>query len=511
MSVKRKSIKQMNNFEKKNRITLILFTAAVFTIMFVFYSRIHPLVIYDADDWKYICFTRHAFPVWKEWNPTRVLPEIMMSLTAEIGTFCIYPFTKDFINANIIINAIVVSIFITIYIYTFYRVIEKRYGMSQAANIFVSALFLILHFWIFRYKSKSNEYMFNGLDLTCFFYYIIPNMINASIVMRLSENDIFEMDRKTLFEHPIRNGTMFTVIYLALVSNLYASVILAGYVGCRLILEIITGLKKKEELSDIMKKNIPRILLIVFWLVIQIFELNGGRADDIKTETSLIGLCGQQVFEFVDLGGTLSPSFVTLYMIICILFIIVLVKGCISKTNHYIEDVKRVLFDIAVSIVVLIYLIMVSSVHYIGSIKRPDILFGFVFFIFLMLMTMLLSLMREIKVVKLVLPLVVLISFFEINTPKRTFKETNIRNINYQKCIAIDNDIIDQIVTAGEKNKKDITVYVPSFKAESNWPLSVKTGDLAATALYKHGITDHKVKVKKTKPTRKKNKKFGLK
>ena len=116
----------MNVNDRKNRIVLFIFTAAVFVVMFVFYSRIHPLVIYDSDDWKYIVFTRHAFPVWKEWNPTRVLPEIFMSLVAETGSFVIYPFTKDFINANIIINAIVVSLFITLYIYTFYKVIEKN-------------------------------------------------------------------------------------------------------------------------------------------------------------------------------------------------------------------------------------------------------------------------------------------------------------------------------------------------------------------------------------------------
>jgi hypothetical protein len=127
-----------------------------------------------------------------------------------------------------------------------------------------------------------------------------------------------------------------------------------------------------------------------------------------------------------------------------------------------------------------------------------------------MIMVMLLALMREIDFIKLILPLIVLIAFFEINTPKRTFKETNIRNINYKKCIAIDNDIIDQLVSAEENNKKDITVYVPKYKAKSNWPLSVKTGDLASRALYKHGITVHRVRVAKTKPTKKKNKEFGL-
>ena len=501
----------MNVNDRKNRIVLFIFTAAVFVVMFVFYSRIHPLVIYDSDDWKYIVFTRHAFPVWKEWNPTRVLPEIFMSLVAETGSFVIYPFTKDFINANIIINAIVVSLFITLYIYTFYKVIEKKYETSQLTNIFISVLFLIMHFWIFRYKDSSNEYMFNGLDLTCYFYYIIPNIINACIVMQLSEKDVLTYDRKAIMKNPVRYGVYIVFIYLALLSNLYASIILAGYVGCRFVIDIIWGFKKKDSLKELLKRNTFRIILLIFWLVVQIFEVNGGRADDIKTKTSKLQLFGAQAKQYLALGETLSTSFSIFYIIICFIFIIALIIGCKQKTSNYKEDVKTVLFCILTSFIILIYLIMVSSLHYIGSIQRPDILFGHIFFLFIMLMAMLLSLMREKPVIRIALPLIVIVVFFEINTQGITFKETNIRNINHQKCIAIDNDIIDQIVSAGEKNKEDITVYVPSFKAESNWPISVQTGELVSNALYKHGITDHKVKIKETKPTRKKNKKYGLK
>lgn len=500
----------MKSIEKKNLIAKIIFTASVFLFMFIFYSRIHPLVIYDADDWKYITFTRHAYPVWKEWNPTRVLPELMMSLVAEIGTFLIYPFNKDFIWANIFINAIVVSAFITFYIYTFYSFVEKKYGMSRGTNIFVATLFLLMHFWIFRYKNRNNEYMFNGLDLTCFYYYIIPNMLNASIVMWLSVKDILTLDKKTIMKQPVRYGCYFVVMYLAIVSNLYASIILAGYTGCMFLLELVSALKKKGDIADIIKRNSLRIILLVFWLIVQIFEINGGRADDIKTEASFISLVGTQTKEFFKLGETLSTSFTFFYIAVTLMIIVILIEGCVKKTNNYKDDVKVMLSLLIIAIVVLIYLIMVSSLHYIGSIKRPDILFGFVFFIFLMIMVMLLALMREIDFIKLILPLIVLIAFFEINTPKRTFKETNIRNINYKKCIAIDNDIIDQLVSAEENNKKDITVYVPKYKAKSNWPLSVKTGDLASRALYKHGITVHRVRVAKTKPTKKKNKEFGL-
>ncbi|MBO4863481.1 MAG: hypothetical protein J5517_03900 [Eubacterium sp.] len=501
----------MKTSEKKNRIILAAYFALVFLFMFIFYTRIHPLIIYDADDWKYICYTRKAYPIWKEWNPTRILPEVLMPLVAQIGSFVIYPINKDFISANMIMNALVVGIAIAVYSYFFYKLIEDKYGLSMAANLSVTTFFLLFHFWIFRSHRKSNEYMFNGLDLTCFYYYIIPNLLNASIVMYLCRNDVLKSTKKDVMRRPIKSGVFLLIIYFALASNLYASIILASFVGCTFLIDLIKGIKEKCATKELLKRNTIRIAVLVYWLIIHIFEINGGRAEELGETKMSPGMIAEQLKSLYETGGELNKYFAQYIRILLIAFVICAIIGIKKKKESYKDSLREIGFITLVGGITLIYLVLVSTKHYVGSIRRPDVLYGFIFFLFIDLMIMLLRILKEVRPVQVILPLMVVIAFFNINTTKRTFKETNSRNLYYKKCLAIDNDIIDQIVTAEEEGRTNIKVYVPKYRAKSNWPLSNKIGDLASRALYKHGVLYKKVKVENTVPKRKKNKQFGMK
>lgn len=50
----------------------------VFGFLFVWFTQIHPLVVYDADDWTYLAYVRSATPIWGDWNPAKVFPETVM-------------------------------------------------------------------------------------------------------------------------------------------------------------------------------------------------------------------------------------------------------------------------------------------------------------------------------------------------------------------------------------------------------------------------------------------------
>ena len=58
----------------RNHVVAIFFLL-VFGFLFMFFTQVHPLVIYDGDDWRYIAYTRQALPSWNEWNPSRVFAE----------------------------------------------------------------------------------------------------------------------------------------------------------------------------------------------------------------------------------------------------------------------------------------------------------------------------------------------------------------------------------------------------------------------------------------------------
>ncbi len=41
---------------------VLFFFLITFTFLVIFFTQIHPLMIFDADDWGYIDYTRGFFP-----------------------------------------------------------------------------------------------------------------------------------------------------------------------------------------------------------------------------------------------------------------------------------------------------------------------------------------------------------------------------------------------------------------------------------------------------------------
>ncbi|MBC6910552.1 hypothetical protein DT304_04555, partial [Lactobacillus reuteri] len=73
----------------KKRIFLINFV--IFIFIYVYLTQISPIVPFDGDDWRYIGALRIPLPMWGVWNPTRVLPETLMSVGGYIAAFIVYP------------------------------------------------------------------------------------------------------------------------------------------------------------------------------------------------------------------------------------------------------------------------------------------------------------------------------------------------------------------------------------------------------------------------------------
>ena len=71
----------MNNtklkFDKDKIITAIFFIS-IFIILFVFYKVVCPIIPNDTDDWGIMSHFREPIPLWKDWNPSRVFPEIFL-------------------------------------------------------------------------------------------------------------------------------------------------------------------------------------------------------------------------------------------------------------------------------------------------------------------------------------------------------------------------------------------------------------------------------------------------
>jgi hypothetical protein len=121
----------------------------IFIGIFIFFTQAHPLYIYDTDDWYNTGYMRRALPIWGYFNPTKVLPEVSMSLCADIAAFIVMPFTKDYILSLSLVDALFVSCCIALYGLMFFRMLVHKY----------------LNTCLCCWKSDGYIYAFSFLDI----------------------------------------------------------------------------------------------------------------------------------------------------------------------------------------------------------------------------------------------------------------------------------------------------------------------------------------------------------
>lgn len=164
----------------------------VFGFLLVWFTQIHPLVVYDADDWTYLAYVRSATPIWGDWNPAKVFPETVMPFFSTVAVYTLMPLLGDYILAQTVMHALVVSAFITVYVFCFAELVKRVLPVKTAGAVSASALFLLLHFLIFRSRQQDNSYLFCCFDLNCYYNYLIPGLLNASLVMYMLNNPGFD-------------------------------------------------------------------------------------------------------------------------------------------------------------------------------------------------------------------------------------------------------------------------------------------------------------------------------
>lgn len=175
----------VKKYSRKEHILLIGFSTIIFLSMLLFFLRIHPLIIYDGDDWLYASYFRLPIPIWNDWNPSRVFPEIFMPLCSTLAVYLFMPLTHDYIWSLALMYGIVVSFFITLYVYAFALFLREKIKASVSNSIIISTIFFLFHFLIFKTAESGNHHMFYANDVTCYFYYIIPTILNVVLVIIL--------------------------------------------------------------------------------------------------------------------------------------------------------------------------------------------------------------------------------------------------------------------------------------------------------------------------------------
>lgn len=450
---------------KKDKISLFVLFAGIFLFFLLFYTQIHPLIPYNSDDWMFMSANRIALPSIHAWNPSRVLPETLMPLFSDLAAYAIYPFTHDYIDAQNIMHSAVMSFFIMLYMISFNHMLRRCFNVQTSHSILYTLLFLLLHFLIFRTADTFNVHLFYSDDLTCHYFYLIPNLVNAMLVMSLIEKDWLHNNN---FSN-MKNALLLLVVYLAICSNLYCSDILVIFVGCQLLLTFPYN-SIKERFVPYIKANIPTLCIIALWMIINVMELMGPRSAYLAkdaTDIELITLIGQSISAFLAVRYN-------------VFFLLLAFIGIASAAHTIYKEKKLPKFTIHLCltiIVTLIYVILVSAKAKPSYSGRADILFAVFFPVILLMVLSWVKMQRYCSKSIVILPLLMLILFSQANRTEPTFRDLRINSLvdgdySIETLRRVDNSIIEQIVKADKENRKDsVFITVPHVADdEKNWP-----------------------------------------
>ena len=138
--------------------------------------------MYDIDDWTYVSSPRPAVPMPFGWNPTRILPEILMPLAARFGVSCIEPFLHDYIQSLAIAYALVLSGTIMLYLVCLDRLLQKAYQLKKERYPLL-LMILLWHFLPFCTEKAGWQHMFYASDVNCVFNYTVPGLFNMGAAL----------------------------------------------------------------------------------------------------------------------------------------------------------------------------------------------------------------------------------------------------------------------------------------------------------------------------------------
>lgn len=104
----------MKFFAKDQKWKIIIVNTVIFVLLVIFFSRIYPIVLYDKDDWIHIGQMRIPLPMWNGWNPSKVLPEVLMPMCGYIAAYFVYPLIGDYFYSITLTSAVILEILLFI-------------------------------------------------------------------------------------------------------------------------------------------------------------------------------------------------------------------------------------------------------------------------------------------------------------------------------------------------------------------------------------------------------------
>ena len=477
----------------------------LFLFFFIFYSRIVPIVPFDSDDWTYMGYYRIPLPIWGDWNPSRVLPEILMPNLSILAGRVLYPLTGNYIGAMTTAYALFMAALLVILCVELYRFMASQ-GASKVQSVLLTFLWALLHFSLLAGANTGNGLLWGSLTATCYFYYSIPALWNEALVLYL-------MRTKGQKKSVLVKILLYILCYFGVFSNLFPAVILSAYAGMDIICAFVEWVQAdKMERKSFFKRlgvELLNVYVIVLFFVSAVFELSGGRAS---------GFSG---FQFAMVMETLKGVFATFNPLslasITVLLLYSVVSICSKRGKTlYKDEVTTILLELGAFFIVLVFNILLCARTGAWYIKREDVLVEIIFFALLVVFTLAsyaCDKAESVKIPYMIFGIALALNLLVFGNFSHDFYKTGYSGtISVEKCIQVDEDIVQQVTTAVKENKSRLDLRVPDFGSSDNWPLATYAGgpySRFAYTLWRHGLIKKGINITVV-PDKAKNAEFGI-
>lgn len=462
----------------------LAFVLAVFLVMLAFFAEVHPMVLYDGDDWNGLSKQRNiAFPKWHDHNPIKVLPESLMPLAAPVAAYAVQPFLGDFVSSITLVSALILSAFIALYVYFFLKVMEKRFRLEPWVACLLALMFLAFHFLVFRNGDYGNAYLFGSLNLTSYFHYTIPALWNSSLVLFFLWRGIPGTRRIEGWRW--QDCLLVFVLYLALCSSVLHNIIFMAYISVEFFWHIRQWREQRLYIG-----------LLAAWFVILLFEGLGGRAGQMGIPLAELPV-GQA---FYSLMHVLFQNNKGILMMLAFALIF-LGSSLVIYRRRREKDAVDIAYQegqqkfLACALIWSAYEVLVCARAGGIYIDRPDVTIGLFFYLFFLMFSASAYVFHRKPGALAVLPILAFVLSCRTINAQQSLVESTMGHVPPAICAEISRDLIAQVQKAETAGAREMELQVPKGDDHDNWPHPNYMGEAVSRLLYGQGLIPYPIKI----------------
>lgn len=494
----------MLRFRKSWKIVVV--QLLIFICLLIYFIKITPLIPFDGDDWNYIGTMRTLpFPIWGAWNPTRVLPEVLSPISGYIAAYIVYPLFGHYLYSIMVVHSLIVSSIALFFFFCFLKLIRKRFRLDVNDSLAIEISLFLSFFLICKHINAPSYSAFWTMDFDCVFFYLVPGLINGSLLFYMMSFSNYNHYVTTQSIH--YRAIFFLCLYFAIFSSTQFNIIIATYSFLNILHNSLNYINDEFNFRKYILSTYIDWIILIAWSLSVVFDINGGRSDSVSNNVALHQLFTEAGHNIVILLGRLNLKIAALYLILGCMGL------CLSHSLSTKGNLDVFINAILMFVLITVYLILAYLKAGTAYITRIDAMWSAIIMLLIFGNLGLANIMYKFKKVRLFVPWAIVIGALIAFNFNYQPMQPNSGNHNVQSVTDVDNFIINQIVTADRAGRATVIVDVPwegknsPKDLASNWPHSYAMADELSNTLFIHQIIHKKIHVI-FHPQRQLNKKF---